>query len=210
MGIQNSARCVAKVESVRMSGMMSALRQMSPDNQHVPIDVDLHLLIMSKCRNETSCKSKVRKVMSMMKMFSGCICVVCPVADPAHRHHSKRASIRRRIEKIFKSVEITSARYELTQISQKLSMGSCEANEKEILTKEKDRLTKLAKKGIHPDHSHMMGMTMSMLSESIKEENLSTPNESGGSACDAKLGLHQAHVLLVKRFADKIIFHDSE
>ena len=138
-----------------------------------------------------------------MKIFSSCGCVVYPIADPTHHHHSKRASIRRRTEKNLKNVNTTSARHELTQISQNLNMGSFSGNEKESMMKEKERLKKITKKGMHPEYGSMMDNTMSMLSQSIEEGNLSSPNESGGSMCNVKLVFHKAEVLFAKRSIER-------
>ena len=133
--MKNQSKCIVKVELVSLSRIMKILLQMRPNAQPVTIDIDLHLLIMSKCRSETSCNAKANKAMSLMKIFSFYGRVVFSITDPAHLYQSKITSIQRRTEKIFKSAGITSTRYEQTQVYQKLNIGSYDDNEKESFLK---------------------------------------------------------------------------
>ena len=122
MGIRNHTNCVATIAGVS-SGLMTMLRSDfdSVNNHPLTIDFDVNLLAMNKCRSCDSAKACADRVIAIMKALSLCGCVCAPIADPEHRHHTKRDTIHRRKDKLFHHFDSMLARYELVQIENRIN-----------------------------------------------------------------------------------------
>ena len=100
---------------------------------------------MSKTKTTDSLKAKVDKVVAIMVSFAKCGCICTPICDPDERHHSKRVSVRRRVDKLLLGIKVRSARYELIEVTQTL-LSASEDTDRNALENRKCVLSKLAQR----------------------------------------------------------------
>ena len=210
MGLQSGSKCIATIKNITLTGLMALLREqhvtnnehpnvtVSPDTTYqVKIDFDVNWLFMSKTKNTDSLKAKVDKTVSIMVSFAKCGCICTPICDPDDRHHSKRASIRRKVDKVLLGIKVRSARYELIEVTQTL-LSAPEDTDRNALETRKGVLSKLARRDINSnDVSHDL---IKLLQRTISDARLCVQNEAGGYVGDVSTGLYQADLPLAKRF----------
>ena len=215
MGIQNGSKCTANLSNIPLVGLMKVLRHLRSSNTSDShgnanhrsdarpcIDFDMNWLFMSKTKAGDSTKVKVDKVLAIINAFAKCGCVCQPVSDQELRHHTKRASIQRRADRVILEIKVKRARYELAQVNQELmSVHSAGVGDPD-LEKKKTELAKVAKRELRdnevsPDLVHM-------LKNNIDGECLFIENEAGGCVERVITGIYQADLLLAKRYMNKI------
>ena len=114
MGINGGSKCSATIVNAPVAAMMSAIREKNAasagQNLNPVVDVDVNWLICNKTKASESMKVRASKVVAIMSFFSDCGMLVKPVADPEKRHHSKRALVKRRADKVVLASTVRAAR----------------------------------------------------------------------------------------------------
>ena len=134
------------------------------------------------------------KIVSILLAFAKCGCICQPICDPEFRHHSKRASIERRANKIILEIKVKYARYALAQVNQSIANG----NRSDELEDERKALAKIAKKDI--SCNTITPEMIQLLEKTLGESDISTENEIGGSINQLMTGIYQDDLLIAMHF----------
>ena len=150
MGINGGSKCSAIIVNAPVVAIMSAIREKNAasaagQNPNPVVDADVNWLICNKTKASESMKVRASKVVAIMSFFSDCGMLVKPVADPEKRHHSKRASVKRRADKVVLTSTVRAARHKLNNLNQQILSNSTRIEELESLKKRERKLKRWLK-----------------------------------------------------------------
>ena len=150
MGINGGSKCSATIVNAPVAAIMSEIREKNAasaagQHQNPVVDVDVNWLISNKMKASESMKVRASKVVAIMRFFSDCGLSVKPVADPKKRHHIKRASVKRRTDKVVLASTVRAARHKLNNLNQKNLSNNTRIEELESLKKREQKLKRWLK-----------------------------------------------------------------
>ena len=132
---------------------MSAIREKNAEfasgQNPIPVaDIDANWLICNKTKASESTKVRASKVVAIMSFFCDHGLLVKPVADPEKRHHSKRAPVKRRANKVILASAVRATRCKLSKLNQEILSKNTRIEELVSLKKQVAEIEKAAKKSV--------------------------------------------------------------
>ena len=121
MGTNGGSKYSATISNATVTSIMSSIhekRAMSAtDRQHnYAVDVGINWLICNKTKPNESIIIRASKVLEIMMFFLDCGFSVKLVSDPEKHYHSKRASVKRRADKVVLDSSVIVVRHQLNNI----------------------------------------------------------------------------------------------
>ena len=146
MGLRGASSILFTITGLTLKALKEISRSRLPEDQRlVCIDVDCNWVGHKLAAKTGNYHQAGEMTAEVLYLFAQAGFVVTPICDPQDRHHSKRASTARIVEKEKARLTALCSRYRLTALSQKLLSTNITADEKEEAEKEIVSLNKVVK-----------------------------------------------------------------
>ena len=205
IGTNSRLKCTTSITDVPVDSLLSVIRDggansVNRNTKQISIGIEFNYLVCAETRSSNSLKIWAMKVVDLIECLPKCGYVANHIANPELRHHSKRASTKRRSEKIISSSKIRVDRFKINDAIQRSLHSNLTDKNRSLLSAKKGALEKSAKTKID---SEVSIMDVTRLAQTIiNESSLNATNDAGGRVNSMITRLRQADVLISKRFKE--------